>query len=126
MAETFKPPMREPVGDAGRDADGALIPHERDEKTAGQVEAMTALGFSVEECAVALNLRPGQIRRYYEPELKAASIKANMQVAKAVFDMAKSGKNLAASMFWLKNRAGWTDGEQPGSGGSAISIHIHT
>lgn len=121
----FKAPERLSTAEAGKDPlTGELIPHTRDDKTAGQVEAMTALGFSVEEIAVALNLRPGQVRRYYEPELESAAIRANMQVAKAVFDMAKSGKNLAASQFWLRNRAGWTESEDAGSG-QAIAIHVH-
>lgn len=121
----FKHPMREPVGDAGRDpVTGKVIPHARDDKTAGQVEAMTALGFSVEEIAVALDLRPGQIRMHYPRELEAAGIKANMQVARAVFDMAKSGKNLPASVFWLRNRAGWTESDQP-NGGQVMNIQIN-
>jgi hypothetical protein len=102
---------------------GDLIPHDRDEKTAGQVEAMAALGFSVEEIAVALNLRPGQVKHYYARELEVAPVKANLQVAQAFFNIAKSGKSWQASVSWLKNRAGWeSDGEQ---GGAGIQVHIH-
>jgi hypothetical protein len=118
-------PARESAAAAGKDPEtGAVIPHKRDEKTAGQVEAMAALGFSDEEIAVALNLRPGQVRHYYAGELEVAPVKANMQVAKAFYDVAKSGKNWQASLSWLKARAGWKDGDQapPGAG---LSVHIH-
>lgn len=118
-------PARQPVGDAGRDPlTDKVIPHERDDKTAGQVEAMTALGFSVEEIAVALNLRPGQVRKYYERELEVAAVKANMQVAKAFYDVAKSGKNWQASMSWLKARAGWSEGQEAPGGGISIVINL--
>lgn len=118
-------PERPSTKEAGRDPlTGELVPHERDEKTAGQVEAMTALGFSSDEIAVALNLRPGQVRHYYARELETAAVKANMQVAKAFYDVAKSGKNWQASMSWLKARAGWRDGDQ-GQPGGGISIVIN-
>ena len=122
MAE-FTPPARQSTAEAGRDPlTGEIIPHTRDEKTAGQIEAMTALGFSVEEIAVTLNLRPGQVRHYYAQELETAAVRANMQVAKAVFDMAKSGKNLAASQFWLRNRAGWKEGADAGQVSVTVNV----
>ena len=104
-------PARPPTTNAGRDEDGNLIPHERDEKTAGQVEAMAALGFTDKEIAVQLNLRPGQVRHYYAQELQAGPVKANMQVAKAFLDVAKSGTNWQASQSWLRARAGWKNTE---------------
>lgn len=118
-------PARQPVGDAGRDPEtGKVIPHERDEKTAGQVEAMAALGFTDKEIAAYLNIRPGQVREHYAKELEVAPVKANMQVAKAFFDVAKSGTNWQASQSWLRARAGWADTDQS-AGGSGMQIHIH-
>lgn len=120
----FEAPKRTSTADAGKDPlTGEIIPHMRDDKTAGQVEAMTACGFSVEEIAVALNLRPGQVKHYYAAELEASAIRANLEVAKAVYELARSGKNLAASQFWLRNRAGWTENEQ--ADGQGIAIHVH-
>ncbi len=117
-------PARQPVGDAGRDPlTGENVPHTRNDKTAGQVEAMAALGFTVEEIAVALDLRPGQVRQHYVRELESAPVKANMQVAKAFFDVAKSGTNWQASASWLRARAGWDSAD--GAGGGGISIHVH-
>lgn len=119
-------PARLPVGDAGRDPlTGEVVPHERSDKVAGQVEAMAALGFTVEEIAVTLDLRPGQLRMHYARELEAAPVKANMQVAKAFFDVAKSGKNWQASLSWLKARGGWSEGSDgPAGGGISINIHL--
>lgn len=118
-------PVREPTTNAGRDPlSGDLVPHARNEHTAGQVEAMAALGCTAEEIAVALDLRPGQVRHYYAVELAAAPVRANVAVAKAFFDVAKSGTSWQASAAWLRARAGWSDGEQSASGGG-ISINIH-
>lgn len=125
--ETILPkviPARPSTADAGKDPlTGEIVPHERDDKIAGQVEAMAAFGFTSDEIAVALNLRPGQVRHYYAKELEVAPVKANMQVAKAFYDVAKSGKNWQASLSWLKARAGWADNEQ--QPGAAMQIHIH-
>jgi hypothetical protein len=118
-------PARQPTTDAGRDPlTGEIVPHERSEKVAGQVEAMAALGFTVEEVAVALDLRPGQVRMHYAHELEAAPVKANMQVAKAFFDVAKSGKNWQASASWLRARAGWDSTDGASGGGISITIHL--
>lgn len=118
-------PARPSAVDAGKDPlTGDVVPHQRDEKIAGQVEAMSALGFCAEEIAVALNLRPGQVRHYYAHELQVAPVKANMQVAKAFFDVAKSGDNWQASLSWLKNRAGWAEKDESAAAGS-ISIQIN-
>lgn len=109
--ERFVPPTGEPVGDAGRDPlTGHVLPHKRDELVAGKVEAMTALGLTVEAIAIELDLRPGQIREHYSREIEVATVRAHAQVAKAVFDMASKPGNLPASKYWLENRApeSWT------------------
>lgn len=118
-------PARAPVGEAGRDPlTGENEPHERSERVAGQVEVMSGLGFSVEEIAVATNLRPGQIRMHYARELNIAPLSANLQVAQAFYDVAKSGEDWKASLSWLKNRAGWEENPEPAAAGISINIHL--
>ena len=110
--------------EAGRDPlTGDLVPHERSEAIAGQVTAMAALGFNSDEIAVALDLRPGQVRHYYERELQSAGIKANMQVAAAFHKVAVKGDDWRASHAWLKARAGWEESDK--QAGNVIAIHIH-
>lgn len=119
-------PPRVSTKDAGRDPlTGELVPHERSQKIAGQVEAMAAMGLTSDEIAVALDLRPGQVREYYARELEAAPIKANVQVAQAFFNIAKSGTNWKASHAWLKSRAGWRDKDADNVLKDVIAIHIH-
>lgn len=116
---------RAPVGDAGRDPfTGGNEPHERTERSAGQVETMSALGFSVEEIALALNVRPGQLRQHYSRELDTAPLNANLQVARAFYDVAKSGQDWKASLSWLKNRAGWEEDPDPPAAGISININL--
>lgn len=118
-------PARQSTKNAGRDPiTGEKIRHERSEKVAGQVEAMAALGFTVEEIAVAIDLRPGHIRQHYMRELEASPVKANMQVAKAFFEVAKSGKNWQASASWLRARAGWDSPDGASGGGISIQINL--
>lgn len=118
-------PAREPVGDAGRDPlTGENDSHERTDRSAGQVETMSALGFSVDEIALALNVRPGKLRQHYARELDTAPLNANMQVAKAFYDVAKSGQDWKASLSWLKNRAGWEEDPDPPAAGISININL--
>lgn len=103
-----KYPRKPSAKDAGRLPDGKAKPHTPDEKTRGMVEAMAAMGMSVNEIAVQLDLRPGQINEHYGRELVTASGRANLAVARAMFEKAKAG-DMTAAKFWLQNRAGWRE-----------------
>ena len=41
--------------------------------------------------------------------LDRAAAEANAQVAQSLYQQAISGKNTAATIFWLKTRAGWRE-----------------
>ena len=43
----------------------------------------------------------------------ASPRKANLTVARTLFEMATSGKHPAATFFWLKTRAGWREADRP-------------
>ena len=103
---------------AGRDENGDDKPHFRSEFTAGQVSAMAAVGFRLQEIAIALDIRPRQITEHYARELEAAPIGANLEVAMKMLALAKSGANFKAMQFWLERRAGWVKPE-------AVQVHRH-
>lgn len=114
------------VKNAGKDADGKVIPHERSEETAGIVAALAAGGASLNLIAVRLNLRPGQIKQYYANELEYAAEAANVDVASAALAMATSGADATMTKFWLKAKARWRDGENgDDKSASLFNIHIH-
>jgi hypothetical protein len=75
-----------------------------------KVRTMAALGIRQEEIALILGLRsPKTLRRHFREDLDRAAPEANARVAQSLFQQATSGKNTAASIFWLKARAGWRE-----------------
>ena len=49
------------------------------------------------------------LRKHFQSELTRGAAEANRQVAQSLYRQATSGKCPAASMFWLKCRAGWRE-----------------
>jgi hypothetical protein len=75
-----------------------------------KVHSMAALGIPQEEIALILGLRsPKTLRRHFREELDRAAPEANARVAQSLFQQAISGKNTAATIFWMKSRAGWRE-----------------
>jgi len=74
------------------------------------VRSMAAYGIQQEEIAHCVGIRSTKtLRRHFREDLDRAGVKANAQVAQTLFQMATSGKNALATMFWLRARAGWRD-----------------
>jgi len=116
---------RASMKDVGKDPEtGKVIPHERNELLAKRVAFHVAAGMGPDEICEMLNIRPGQLKECYGNELKHGLNKANVSVAKAVYDSAIAG-DTTAGKFWLKARAGWKDGEGAQGSVSPLQIHIH-
>ena len=49
------------------------------------------------------------LRKHFRRELDIGATKANSAVAQTLYKMATSGTSPAATMFWLKCRAGWKE-----------------
>jgi hypothetical protein len=87
----------------------------RFEATAEQrrtVEAMAAYGISEEEVARTIGdhgIDPKTLRKHFRHQLDIGATKANSAVAQTAYQMATSGKCPAATIFWLKCRAGWKE-----------------
>ena len=74
------------------------------------VRSMAAYGIRQEEIACCIGLRSAKtLRRHFREELDRAAAEANAQVAQSLYQQATSGKKTAASIFWLKTRAGWRE-----------------
>src|SRR3954447_20201291 len=75
-----------------------------------KVRALAGYGMQHEEIARMVGIRsPKTLRKYFRAELAAGSAEANARVAQTLFQMATSGKQPAATMFWLKTRARWSE-----------------
>jgi hypothetical protein len=91
------------------------------------IKTWVALGASVVEMALYLNLRPGQIKKYYAHELAVGEFENNMAVGKTILDLAKLGVPDMAK-FWAKSRMGWRDTDKADGGNTMgmFNLHIHT
>lgn len=77
------------------------------------VTLMSACGMTHEQIAIRIGIRsPKTLRKHFRHELDCGSIDANTRAAQTLFKMATSGNYPAATIFWLKSRAGWKDRPQ--------------
>lgn len=110
---------------AGRNPDGTVKPHRRSEVLAKRIEELLALGWDINQVAIEMDLRPGQIRTYYEKEVQLAEARANGLVARALHTKAVSG-DVPAAVFWLKSRGGekWNPDRKRGLEGLGSLIDL--
>jgi hypothetical protein len=74
------------------------------------VKSLAAMGTKQEDIARILGIRsPKTLRKHYRQELDRGALEANHNVAQTLYKMATSGQRPAATIFWLKTRAGWRD-----------------
>jgi len=74
------------------------------EKSRRQVKSMSALGMKQEEMATLLEITPKTLRKHFRSELDRGGVEANAEVMRSLYKMATSGKNTAATIFWVKTR----------------------
>jgi hypothetical protein len=80
-----------------------------------RVTLWAGLGMKQEQIARLVGLHStATLRKHFRAELLQGPVKAAMRVRKTLYQMATSGRNQAATMFWLKTRAGWSEkGREP-------------
>jgi hypothetical protein len=86
----------------------AYEPSARDRE---QVKMMSAMGIPDYDIAKVIGLSGPTMRKYFAQELEVGHIQANAQVAQSLFRQAtdKEKPSVAAAIFWLKARAGWSE-----------------
>jgi hypothetical protein len=77
-----------------------------------KIARMCRLGIARKQIAIVFGISPKTLRRHCRKELDQA-IEANVKVATTLFNMATSGKNIAATIFWAKTRCGFKYGGSP-------------
>ena len=85
------------------------------------VKVMAGLGVPQEQIASVLDISPHTLRRHFRRELDCGVVEANAKVLQALYGMATSGKNTAASIFWAKTRCGLRERERE-SGADRASV----
>jgi hypothetical protein len=73
------------------------------------VRAMAGYGVPQDDIAVVVKCSPPTLRKRFRHELDVATIEANAKVAQTLYQQATTPGNIAATIFWLKARAGWRE-----------------
>ncbi|WP_376094351.1 hypothetical protein ACE7GA_00950 [Roseomonas sp. CCTCC AB2023176] len=73
------------------------------------VKTMAAFGIPQPDIARVVGCSDRTLRKVYRHELDTAATEANARVAQCLFQQATTPGNVAASIFWLKARAGWRE-----------------
>lgn len=83
------------------------------EKQRQQVKNMAALGLRQEEIATLLEITPKTLRKHFRDELDRGALEANAAVMGSLLQLATSGKNASATIFWVKTRCGLREKQRP-------------
>ncbi len=89
-------------------------PHVPNDKTRGEVGALTSFGNTQEEIAGHLGISVDTLAKYYRDELDNSLVRANAKVGAKLFRKATEGDDLSAMIFWLKTRAKWREKDDDG------------
>lgn len=74
------------------------------------VKSLSAVGLPQADIALMIEIRsPRTLRKHFRQELDRGGLEANSSVAKTLYEMATSGEDVTATIFWLKCRARWND-----------------
>jgi hypothetical protein len=80
------------------------------EQNRNTVKALAGYGLKHEQIVSVLGIRSTKtLRKHFRHELDAGGAEADAQVAQTMFKMATSGNHPAATIFWLKTRASWSE-----------------
>lgn len=88
---------------------GGRPPHAPTARTKKQVQVMAAMGLTQKQMARIMGLGVDSLIKFYKEEVEAGADVLNAEVAGTLYRMATSGKEPAATFFWLKTRAGWRE-----------------
>ena len=112
--------LADPVNfDPAQPNKGGRPPHQRDERIARQVEAMSGYGIPVISIGKCVGLCENTLRKYYRDEIELGAVKANAKVIESLFRKATGeGQGaVSAAIFWAKTRCGWKE--------TTVNEHTH-
>src|SRR3954453_2644134 len=80
-----------------------------------RVKMLASLGQRQEQIALVVGIgSTTTLRKHFREELTRGPAEAMANVRKTLFQMTTSGKDAAATMFWLETRARWSEqGREP-------------
>jgi hypothetical protein len=72
-----------------------------------QVLYLAAMHLPQSHIATTLNISLKTLRKHYKDQLALGPVTSNVAVTKTLFEKAVSGKDLQATIFWVKTRCGF-------------------
>ena len=75
------------------------------------VRGMASLGIPQEDIAFLLDVTAKTLRKHFRQELTQGRVEANAKVLETLYGMAISGKNTAATIFYIKTQCGLKERE---------------
>lgn len=84
-------------------------PKGRDEFLAKQIEQLAQFGLPHEQIAVVAGMAKHTLYKYYADELHKGAARANLKVARCLFQKATEDGDTAALIFWAKTRMRWRE-----------------
>ena len=73
------------------------------------VRALAGFGVPQDDIAKHLDIDPKTLRKHFRSDIDRGALEANAKVAQSLFQMATQGQNVAAAIFWMKVRGGWSE-----------------
>ena len=77
-----------------------------------KVRAMAGFGVPDEDIAILIEVDLGTLRRHFMHDLGRGAAEGTARIAQTLFQVATVDRNVAALIFWLKSRAGWSERHQ--------------
>ena len=88
------------------------LPFEPTPEQRRMARTMSGLGLPQEQIALLLEIDPKTLRKHFRDDLDRGMAEANVKVGQSLFNMATTGNNVAAAIFWMKARAGWREKQE--------------
>ena len=73
------------------------------------VRALSGFGVPHDDIGRIVKCSPPTLRKRFRDELDLGNAEANAKVAQTLYQQATTPGNVAATIFWLKARAGWRE-----------------
>ena len=84
------------------------------------VQVLSGIGVPQDQIALLIGVDAKTLRKSCRDDLDRGMAEANVKVGQTLFSMTTRGDNTAATIFWMKARAGWREKQEvvvePGSG----------
>ena len=100
----------EPVVGDQNERTGRVLPVLRDQGIdKARVERLAEVGATPEDIAAELQISLKRLQKRFRRELERGAVRGKHEVLEQLFENARSGDCMTATLLWVKARCGWRD-----------------